>query len=345
MKADYNIDQNRLQRLPQLDALRGIAVLWVILFHWTDRYSQLYSVDQRSWLNIPDGRYGVHLFFMISGFVILLTIDKTRSIKDFAFFRWARLYPTLWICGLITFATVTLFGLPGREVPLKDALINITMLPYFFGFEFIDSAYWSLEIEFFFYVLMGSIVGCGLRRYLVPILLTLVAANLLLLSFLDPVNDLSKIVKGLRFVLCLRYLHLFLFGIICYESTQRKQFWQVPLLIFCLFAILFAQDKENPLLGIALAGIFWLASQKQVAILHFRWLIFLGFISYPLYLIHQNLGFVILRALDPLGLPYLVSLSITALLVFLLASLLSYKVEHPLNKWLRNWYRLRVTKD
>ena len=61
-------------RLAQLDALRGIAALAVVLFHYTTRYDQLFGHAQSPALSFPYGYLGVNLFFMISGFVILMTL-------------------------------------------------------------------------------------------------------------------------------------------------------------------------------------------------------------------------------------------------------------------------------
>ena len=63
------------KRLPQIDGLRGIAALWVVLYHWTTRYHELFIHTDSFWLRLPDGRHGVHLFFMISGFVAWSAID------------------------------------------------------------------------------------------------------------------------------------------------------------------------------------------------------------------------------------------------------------------------------
>ena len=329
------------KRLPQIDGLRGIAALWVVLYHWTTRYHELFIHTDSFWLRLPDGRHGVHLFFMISGFVILMTLDKVHSIADFAFFRFVRLYPTLWICALLTFLTVFIFGLPGREVGLKSALMNVTMIPYFLGFKFIDPVYWSLEVEFFFYLVMGLIVGSGLRRYLVAILTTLVIVNIGLLCLPGPVTDLPRLVKALRLLLSMRYLNLFLFGVVCYEMTRAKRSWQFPVLGVCLLTPLLEHGILHFVIVSSLGFIFWLATQREVAILRIRVLLFLGFVSYPLYMLHQNIGFVIIRQGYAYGLAPSVSLFITATIVMLLAVAVSYTIEHPANQSLRNWYLKR----
>ena len=80
-----------MTRINELDALRGIAAFMVLLFHYTSRYGSLYSQEQL--FSVPWGQYGVQLFFITSGFVIYLTLEKTRKPMDFIVSRFSRLYP------------------------------------------------------------------------------------------------------------------------------------------------------------------------------------------------------------------------------------------------------------
>jgi len=83
-------------RLAQLDALRGVAALLVVGFHYTTRFDQLYGHAGEPLLSLPWGHYGVNLFFMISGFVIFMTLERTQRATDFVVSRFSRLYPAYW---------------------------------------------------------------------------------------------------------------------------------------------------------------------------------------------------------------------------------------------------------
>ena len=330
-------------RLPQLDALRGIAALWVLLFHWTVRYDEIYGHASSLPLRLPDGRHGVHLFFMISGFVILMTLDKVRSIKDFVFYRFARLYPTLWACAACTLLFVALLGLPGREVSFVDMVVNITMVPYQLGFQFVDQSYWSLEVELFFYALMAALFGLGQRKNLVPILVFLVLTNIAALLLPGTVVELPKLVKLYRLIFSLRYLHLFLFGIVCYEMTRGVRWWSYPTLLLCLAVSLFEDEYSltRTVLLALLGALFWAGTRFRVPGLQNRLLLFVGLISYPLYLLHQNIGYAVIRASYAAGLSGYIGIAASALLVFPLASWVSSRIEFPVNQRLRGWYRQR----
>jgi peptidoglycan/LPS O-acetylase OafA/YrhL len=77
-------------RLEQPDGLRAVAALSVVGFHFTTRYDAALVHAQPLPFGLPFGHLGVALFFVISGFVILMTIDRARSPSDFVFARASR---------------------------------------------------------------------------------------------------------------------------------------------------------------------------------------------------------------------------------------------------------------
>ena len=141
-------------RLSELDALRGIAALSVLLFHYAYQYQQTYHHQGLVPFTFGAGKYGVQLFFVISGFVIFWTLDRTRRAGDFVMNRFARLYPTYWASLAITVGLVASVGLPNQAVGGWDILMNITMFPDFLSARPVDGSYWTLQIELFFYAQM-----------------------------------------------------------------------------------------------------------------------------------------------------------------------------------------------
>ncbi|TOO76409.1 acyltransferase, partial [Vibrio parahaemolyticus] len=108
--------------------VRGIAALAVVIYHYLYRYNELYThqdlnLDWAYW-----GKYGVQLFFIISGFVIFMSLERVKKPLDFIASRFTRLFPAYWIALIITTLVVYSFGLPGREVSLTSTVINFTML-------------------------------------------------------------------------------------------------------------------------------------------------------------------------------------------------------------------------
>jgi len=62
-------------RLRGLDSLRGMAALAVVLYHYTFGYTQVVGRHMPGLdLIATDGHFGIYLFFIISGFVIFMTL-------------------------------------------------------------------------------------------------------------------------------------------------------------------------------------------------------------------------------------------------------------------------------
>ena len=154
------MDTSHTSRSRELDALRGIAASWVVLFHYTVRYGVLFG-DTSTPFHAYNGGFGVELFFAISGFVMLMTLTRMRSAAQFIIARAARLYPTYWAGVVVTFVVMALWPLAGRTVTAPEAAFNLTMLQEFFHVPHVDSVYWSLEVELVFYAWIVGVLAAG----------------------------------------------------------------------------------------------------------------------------------------------------------------------------------------
>src|ERR1700733_8298890 len=98
-----------VHRLKVLDAFRALAILAVLLHHYLVRWAppyyetNLYGYQHvySHWFNF--GYLGVRFFFMISGFVIFMTLEHCKHAFEFWFRRVARLYPAYILCTIMTF--------------------------------------------------------------------------------------------------------------------------------------------------------------------------------------------------------------------------------------------------
>lgn len=120
-------------RYLELDALRGIAALAVVLFHFT-----MYRPE--AGYGFVLGVTGVDLFFIISGFVILLSLEKTRDWKEFLLDRFSRLYPAYWACVTLAALTALISQGPARDLAGRY-LANLTMFQLYFGAADLDGSY------------------------------------------------------------------------------------------------------------------------------------------------------------------------------------------------------------
>lgn len=315
-------------RISSLDALRGIAALAVVLYHYTFRYNAIYghkfSLDYLSALKY--GHLGVQLFFMISGFVIYLSLENTTNIRKFALNRFSRLYPTYWFAVALTFFAVMIFGLPGRDVTFIDMIINLSMFQGFIGVTNVDGVYWTLKVELTFYLIIALFYFIFPRRHIFIYFLTLLAIAFLIKYFylLDSTNHILKVVI---YMLSVDYLHFFGAGIGFYLLSKKDSYLLALLLIIAsLFYNLFFVSGIELIITIAFYIIFLLLVYGKTNFLSKPVLIYFGTISYPLYLIHQNIGYIILN--------YTYHYDINIVFGFLLAFSVSILIAHFISKYI-----------
>lgn len=152
-------------RLQQIDTLRGLAAVSVMLYHYTSLFPRLYPAIGKPVASLSLGYLGLHLFFMISGFVIFMTLERTTRASDFLASRFSRLYPTYWCAVLLTTAGLALMGPAELQVPWNHVVINLTMFQRLLHAHDVDGSYWTLFVELLFYAwaLLVYLLG-GLRR-------------------------------------------------------------------------------------------------------------------------------------------------------------------------------------
>jgi len=326
-------------RLSELDALRGIAALMVVLCHYTYSYNELYSKHINFPFTFPEGKYGVQLFFLISGFVIFLTLNKTRHPLEFVISRLSRLYPAYWASVLLTFTLISIFSLPdsSKTPSIYDAVINLTMLQRWFRIENIDPVYWTLAVELSFYIIMfTAYLTNQLKRievlsiaYLIFIILTKIIENHFGITILNVI----------KVSLLLDYGNLFIAGIMFYKIIHEPKKIHYLIIFICLLTEYFLHSESNILIAVYFV-IFYLFTQGKLKFISMKPLLFLGSISYSLYLTHQTIGYILIdnlyrRGLDAPWLLLLIALSSS----IALASFMRLCIEKPAQNWLRKrWH-------
>src|SRR5882762_3898745 len=93
-------------RIEILDGFRCIAVLAVVAYHYFYCFGLILAVhpEYPIWYFFALGYFGVHWFFMISGFVIYRSLEQSNGVKEFLGKRYLRLAPTLILGSIITYA-------------------------------------------------------------------------------------------------------------------------------------------------------------------------------------------------------------------------------------------------
>lgn len=329
-------------RLQGLDALRGIAALSVLAFHYTARFEEKHGHAAALPWSFDNGFLGVNLFFAISGFVIFMTLDRVRAPADFVISRFSRLFPAFWAAIALTWGIEWLAAPLAEPLAPGTALLNAAMVHGYFGVPSVDGVYWTLQVELFFYLGMFLLWLAGwLRQPLWPIV------GWLLLSWTGwalPLLLGRELPYALGELLLVAHFPYFALGIAVYLGLGREQRQPRQALLLGALALVSVGLSDGALrmlwaLGFAAA----LIGGLQLGTRNPRWLaplVWLGAISYPLYLLHQDIGYVALQWLQGAGVGVLASLLLTTAAVLALAALVHYAVEDPAMRWLRR--RLRA---
>jgi peptidoglycan/LPS O-acetylase OafA/YrhL len=299
--------------MPQLDSLRAFAVTLVIISHWFDKNHFLNRFT-------PNGTLGVTLFFVLSGFLITGILLKNKiqteqgySIKKvfatFYFRRALRIFPVYYLLLFV------LWILHNNDF-LSSAWWHVFYVSNVFfyinhGFAGSVSHFWSLSVEEQFYLIWPVLIFSTPRRSLVTLFgLGILAAIVFRIIITSPQSEMG------RFLMPGSFDSFCIGGLLAYGKLYQKN-WYIFLLnntgklilfllgLYVLFVFVEKQDIGywwyngfyytliSLVFGVTIAACSQEVKNKLIApILNFRGFIFLGKISYGIYLFHNFLPYI-----------------------------------------------------
>ena len=353
------------QRIGTFDLLRFLAAATVVCMHhgaW-DVIALNSPLHADQWLAdiVKYGKFGVDVFFIISGYFVFLTADG-RGWKDFAIARLSRIYPALFVFCTVSFIIISLWGaLPGGQTPnWKNYIGNVTLisfvtsfLPGFSGAGYVEGVYWTLAYEFVWYALVAVFLMRGTvdtsQRFLG--ILSLMSIALWCVLYLGVNERIGQIGQ---------YLPYFVLGAQMYLMA-KKPATPLGIGVFAVNAILvgisvyfraagglvnhptgleYSAAVSLILVGASIVVMFAAANGKLR--IGGSLVTALGASTYPLYLMHDKVGVVIAQHVSWLrGAPGLLIL----LLFFVLVAVgFALYIEPHLIRWMKSGLRtlLRV---
>jgi len=328
------------ERFAGLDALRGIAAMMVLVFHFSTRFGQIYSPSDTLGFTFVGGKLGVQLFFMISGFVILMTLDRTSHPIDFLVSRFSRLYPVFWVAVLITGAVELSTHILAQGYDLRTVLMNLLMFHGYLHVADIDGAYWTLQVELFFYLCMLAIWLVHGARNFRPVLAVWLGVSLVA-SFLLAYTKM-RVPTFLVELAVLDYIPWFAVGMLIFLRKREGAHAMDPLLMVLALSSISINKDTQTWIGWVMATytvVLHVAITRPPRWLVARPLVWLGALSYPLYLVHENLGYTLMLTLDKAGVSAWPSFACAVAGALALAWLLHVGVEGPAMAAVRRAYR------
>jgi peptidoglycan/LPS O-acetylase OafA/YrhL len=341
-------------RANEIDLLRFLAALAVVVFHYAFRGYAANSSSMPYPLLAPIakyGCYGVELFFLISGFVILMSASS-GSLKHFVVSRIVRLYPAFWVCCTLTFLILLFFG---RNAPtLVQYTSNMTMLS---GFPFMqkiapvthmDGSYWSLVVEMRFYALVAVVLLLRqIHRAELFLAGWLVTVVLFELAGMDHLRDVLIVDYAAYFIAGAMMYRIWSHGVsplrlgvivVSWLLALYESWIGVPKLEAASHTTM---DRGLVLFLITVSFVLMLvvALKKSGWFGRRNWMV-VGALTYPLYLVHQAIGYVVFNHFYPGSNPHALLWGTVAAMIGV-AYVINVHVEQPvagafkqrLNRW------------
>lgn len=339
-------------RIPLLDLFRFCAAMSVVFFHyWSNHlfdsrfnlvYGQIFEFPKIEPI-VKYGALGVDLFFLISGFVIALSAEG-RSFASFCASRITRIIPTYWLAIILTSSFILIEG-NISQISIRQILANLFMLQSALGEKDIDGVYWTILIEIRFYILVGFLILCKSYKHYHWFLLFWIT-----LCFAD-FKGLS--IGPLRQIFITSWGFYFAAGGAFYFLYKRQHI--ILSLLTILISLLIAVSKQSELfikigteesiqtaqsLIIGCYLLMAVIATKWLDNLNWNWLPIAGGLTYPLYLIHEVIGFILMRHLNVTNNGFILTLIIITLMLvasWIINHCFEQKICPPLRKFIEEF--------
>lgn len=355
----------RVKEIKSLTGIRGLAAIYVIIFHWNAEIAKKIALPDSSTGEflmlklLSHGYLSVDLFFILSGFVLCITYAGTfgtavaaNDYTSFMFKRFARIFPLYLVITLLYFL---LF----HYTDFKNLAMNLTLLQ---GLNYDENNSvippgWSLTNEWVVYFLFPPLFFLLAKVRNVWAIMVAAVLILLLLSsyrslnfnwsnygYLKKVNGFHPVISFTRGPASfLRTIMAYLLGAFAFFRFQKER--TLPFLKFLALPVLVLFFVSRTDIAIILAMpffIIYLTKDHLLSrLLAGKSVHFLGLISYSLYVNHylfiktyKNFSHFVGMDSHLLSLAYVLTGSL------LFSTLTYYAIEKPATRWI-NAYRKR----
>lgn len=283
-----------MREIQSLTAFRGIAALWVVLFHYQRHITWIPGADI-----IRQGHVAVDIFFTLSGFILVYVYGDAFEAKNFWLKRFARLYPV----HLVTLLSATILILSGKvlgysvkaEVTVEEFLAHLFALHSVgvTGKLGLNYPSWSISAEFAAYLVFPMFVTAVLRMRLSLVIGLLIAFFIACVAAADLTG--ASLTARTYNATPLRIMPEFLLGMLAARICLEGMIYRSAAALLAASLLIFGLVLHAPLM-IVVSAPFLIAALFLYDPPVFRSLRYLGLISYSLYMVHalvEKVGFTI----------------------------------------------------
>jgi peptidoglycan/LPS O-acetylase OafA/YrhL len=357
-------------RIEVLDGFRAIAIISVLMYHFTGPWVKYPHQD--FFLHIfKYGYLGVHLFFMISGFVICYTLENTPNLLSFYRNRFARLFPAMLLCTVLIFLFVRFVDDQVQfksAHDLKNVLPGLTFInPQIWSlvtgkeFKWLNGSFWSIWVEVQFYVIASAVYFANRKNFPRNLFIVCIAVviskyipiglyNTWSSSFSKETNhilvtwrkddEIFNITFWITWFFCgSAFYHL-------YNSVKKKTNTFPVLYLIVSLLCLTADTKnffkqtfiETMIACLIMVVLFLLMIYKERSLFFLKnsFISRIGIVSYSIYLIHEQIGTLLIQKTAPYFGSWSWLTPLPVIVIFMIFGELSYRFyESKVSKILR----------
>lgn len=325
-------------RNKQVDGLRGITILLILIFHIYYRYGELFMNKSMEVINL--GTFGITIFLLISSY--FLNNERKRNLQKFFVSKIKRLWPCYAASITITWGVLHLFELPGRMTTVYDYFANLVYINGFLGMPYVDGAHWYITTLLAAIWLTGVITYFGVGKFPITYFVLFFFEGL---SNVFGFNILNRIL-GSSYIgliclgICIRKLKVQNYS--CSElfrfENARMYVKRNQWLLTAVGCVIYYVTRKGIAMMLCLCitlPIFLGAIYNKFSVLDKKIPQHFGRISYPLYLVHQNISYTIIYHLSKINGDYVWLWKIVAFIgVIILGEVMFFVVEQPIQKFI-----------
>lgn len=333
------------KRNSNVECLRVLLILMIMFYHYTSRYYELFEIKTLYFPTLEKwGIIGVGCFFIISAFYILDFKEKNIDLLGFLKKKFLRLYPHYLLAIVIIYVLLNLFPLVGRNVNFSDLLLNIPLVNGFIGTSYIDGAHWYLTYLLIF-ILLTAIYVKFFHEYkfgFIYFLILLVLKDTLKISC-----NILNISDSICLIFGKNFLEFFVIGLaikyyLFNKNNNKLLLLPIIMLLISLISILKFYGFAVLVYILVFIVIFSFSIRNENYSLKKNSIVlYLGQISFVVYLYHQNIGYVIINKLISLFGNYnIIYAFVTIIIMFMFSALL-----YQLGKITSKYYKEVITHE
>lgn len=304
----------------EIQSLRGILCLFIMIYHFTCRFSQIYN-NHEFYNNVTNllGDIGLSCFLIISGFYFINPQKKMKT-SEFIKNKIIRLYPEY----ILAITVIFIFGKLGyigseRQATFLQYLLNIPMINIFLKVGYVDGAHWYITFLLLMTIVYSIFIklNCYDKKEIwfintFIIFMYCIIEKQLNISYLTSINH---------------YVRFYLFfssGILLRLLDEKKEKWKSIIFILNIGLLFFWNNLLFVILIILSYLVLIYALNEKISLLDkTRILIGIGDNSYLIYLIHQNIGYGLINFLYTFKIPIALIVSLTCCFIIILGYILN----------------------